>query len=100
MNDSIILTNEQFSKIFNNAYVVVIDGWIYDVYDDYETEDGTLCTAFVEPNGLNHEVAYLIPREVKDGRVSYNPRYKEFCFEDAHGEIPPFKILSVASFSE
>ena len=100
MTDSIILTNEQFSKIFNKAYAVVIDGCIYDVYNDYETEDGTPCTAFVEFNESNYEVAYLIPRAVENGCVSYNPRYKEFYFKDAHDEIPPFKILSVASFSE
>lgn len=100
MSNDIILTNEQFSKIFDKAYAVVIDGCIYDVYNDYETEDGTLCTTFVESNDSNYVVAYTIPREVEDGRVSYNPRYKEFYFEDAHGEIPPFKILSVASFGE
>lgn len=97
MTDFINLTNEQFSKIFNNAYAVVIDGCICDVYNDYETEDGTLCTAFVESNDSHYEVAYVIPREVEEGRVSYNPRYKEFYFEDARGEIPSFKILSVAS---
>ena len=97
MTDSIILTNEQFSKIFNNAYAVVIDGCICDVYNDYENEDGELCTAFVETNDSHYEVVYVIPREVEEGRVSYNPRYKEFYFEDARGEIPSFKILSVAS---
>lgn len=97
MTDSIILTNEEFSKIFNNAYAVVIDGCICDVYNDYETEDGIHCTAFVESNDSHYEVAYVIPREVEEGRVSYNPRYKEFYFEDAHGTIPSFKILSVAS---
>lgn len=97
MTDSIILTNEQFSKIFNNAYAVVIDGCICDVYNDYENEDGQLCTAFVDANDPNYEVAYTIPREIEEGRVSYNPRYKEFYFEDARGEIPSFKILSVAS---
>ena len=97
MTNSIILTKEQFSKIFSNAYAVVIDGCICDVYDDYETEDGTLCSAFVESNDSNWEVAYVIPREVEEGRVSYNPRYNEFYFEDAHGEIPSFKILQVAS---
>jgi hypothetical protein len=97
MTDPIILTNEQFSKIFNNAYAVVIDGCICDVYNDYENEDGQLCTAFVESNDSNYEVAYTIPREIEEGRVSYNPRYKEFYFEDARGEIPSFKILSVAS---
>lgn len=97
MTDSIILTNEQFSKIFSNAYAVVIDGCICDVYNDYENEDGELCTAFVEANDSNYEVVYAIPREVEEGRVSYNPRYKEFYFEDARGEIPSFKILSVAS---
>ena len=96
MSDSIILTNEQFSKIFNNAYAVVIDGCICDVYNDYENEDGTLCTAFTDPNAFNY-IAYTIPREIEEGRVSYNPRYKEFYFEDARGEIPSFKILSVAS---
>jgi hypothetical protein len=39
----------------------------------------------------------VIPREVEEGRVSYNPHYKEFYFEDARGDIPSFKILSVAS---
>lgn len=100
MSNDIILTNEQFSKIFDKAYAVVIDGCIYDVYNDYETEDVTLCTVFVKSNDSNYVVAYTIPREVENGRVSYNPRYKEFYFEDAHGEIPPFKILSVASFGE
>lgn len=97
MTDSITLTNEQFSKIFNNAYAVVIDGCICDVYNDYETEDGTLCTAFVDANDPSYEVAYAIPPEVENGRVSYSPRYKEFYFEDARGDIPSFKILSVAS---
>ena len=97
MTDSITLTNEQFSKIFNNAYAVVIDGCICDVYNDYETEDGELCTAFVEANDSHYEVVYTIPRKIEEGRVSYNPRYKEFYFEDARGDIPSFKILSVAS---
>lgn len=97
MTDSVNLTNEQFSKIFNNAYAVVIDGCICDVYNDYETENGELCTAFVDANDPNYEVAYMIPREVEEGRVSYNPRCKEFYFEDARDEIPSFKILTVAS---
>lgn len=97
MTDSIILTNEQFSNIFDHAYAVVIDGFLYGIYNDYEMEDGTLCTAFVDDNDSNFEAAYVIPREVEAGRVSYNPRYKEFYFEDAHGEIPSFKILTVAS---
>lgn len=100
MNDNIILTNEEFSKIFSNAYAVVIDGCICDVYNDYEDEEGHLCTAFVESNDSHYEVAYVISRKVEEGRVSYNPRYKEFYFEDAHGEIPSFKILQVASFGE
>ena len=97
MNDNIILTNEQFAKIFDHAYAVVIDGCICDVYNDYEAEDGTLCTAFVDANDSNYEVAYLIPREVEEGRVSYNPHYKEFYFEGGRGDVPPFKILQVAS---
>ena len=100
MTDSIILTKEQFSKIFSNAYAVVIDGCICDVYNDYENEDGELCTAFVDANDSNFEVACVIPRKVEEGRVSYYPRYKEFYFEDAQGEIPPFKILQVASVED
>ena len=100
MTDNIILTNEQFSKIFSNAYAVVIDGCICDVYNGYENEDGELCTAFIDANDSNYELAYAIPRKVEEGRVSYNPRYKEFYFEDANGEIPSFKILQVASFGE
>ena len=100
MSDSIILTKEQFAKIFDNAYAVVIDGCICDVYNDYENEDGELCTAFVDANDSNYEVAYMIPREVEEGRVSYSPRYKEFYFEDANDEIPSFKILQVASVED
>lgn len=102
MADSIILTNEQFSKIFSNAYAVVIDGCICDVYNDYENEDGTLCTAFVESNDSNYEVAYVIPRDVEEGRVSYDKRYHEFYFEDQEDctDIPRFKILTVATFGE
>lgn len=101
MTDSIILTNEQFSKIFNNAYAVVIfDGCICDVYNDCETEDGERYTAFVKYNDSNYEVLYAIPREVEEGRVSYDPHFKEFYFEDARGEIPSFKILTVASIGE
>ena len=98
MTDNIILTNEQFSKIFDHAYAVVIDGFLYGIYNDYEMEDGTLCTAFVDDNDSNFEAAYVIPREVEEGCVSYNPRYKEFYFQDGRDEIPPFKILQVASF--
>ena len=100
MTDNIILTNEQFSKIFDHAYAVVIDGFLYGIYNDYEIEDGTLCTAFVDDNDSNFEAAYVIPREVEEGRVFYNPRYKEFYFQDGRDEIPPFKILQVASFGE
>lgn len=98
--DTIILTKEQFAKVFDNAYAVVIDGCICDVYNDYENEDGELCTAFVESNDSHYEVVYEIPREIEEGRVSYSPRYKEFYFEDAHGDISPFKILQVASVED
>ena len=100
MNDTIILSNEQFSKIFNKAYAVVIDGCICDVYNDYENEDGELCTAFVESNDSHYDVAYVIPREVEEGRVSYSKLYHEFYFEDqkdSEVQIPCFKILSVAT---
>lgn len=100
MNDDIIyLTNDQFAKVFNNAYAVVIKGAIYDVYNDYETEDYGLCTAFVETNDCNYEVAYVIPRHVEEGRVSYDKRYHEFWFEDQRDctYIPRFKVLSVAT---
>ena len=100
MTDSIILSNEQFSKIFDRAYAVVIDGFLYGIYNDYEMEDGTLCTTFVDDNDSSYEPAYVIPREVEEGRVSFNPHYKEFYFEDGRGEIPPFKILQIASVEE
>lgn len=96
MTDSIILTNEQFFKIFSNAYAVVINGCIYAINSDYDTEDGTLCTAFTDPNDFNYTF-YIVPREIEEGRVSYNPRYKEFYFEDARGDIPPFQILGAVS---
>lgn len=97
MNDNIILTNEQFAKIFDHAYAVVIDGFLYSIDCDYELEDGTLCTAFIDDSDSSYEAAYSISREIEAGRVSYNPRYKEFYFEDARGDIPPFKILQIVS---
>lgn len=98
MSDHIILSADDFQKIFAKAYAVVIDGAIYDVYNDYE-KNGRLCTAFVEPNDYGNEVAYVIPRHVEEGRVSYDKQYHEFWFED-QGDctyIPRFKILSVAT---
>lgn len=100
MNDNIIyLTNDQFAKIFNNAYAVIIDGIMYDVFNDYETEDQELCTAFVEANESNYDVAYVIPRHVEEGRVSYDKLYHEFYFEDQRDctYIPRFKVLTVAT---
>lgn len=97
MNDNIILSADEFKKIFTNAYAVVVDGVLYDVYNDYETEDGEFCTAFILADDSHYDAEFIIPRSVEDNsRVSYNKHYHEFCFEDQN-VIPPFKILAVAT---
>ncbi|MBQ7820574.1 MAG: hypothetical protein IJ341_12870 [Bacteroidales bacterium] len=99
MNDNIILSADDFKKIFANAYAVVVDGVLYDVYNDYETEDGELCTAFVLADDSHCDVEFVIPRSVEENsRVSYNKRYHEFHFE-GQDDIPAFKILTVATIA-
>lgn len=89
------MNNNDFKKIFDKAYAVVIDGALYDVYCDYENEDGTLCTAFVDQCCGCSDVAYVIKPEWENGEIEYHPNYKEFTFKGVD-EIPPFKILMVA----
>lgn len=89
------ISNDDFKKIFDKAYAVVIDGVLYDVYCDYENEDGTLCTAFVEQHCGCSDVAYVVKPEWENGEIEYHPNYREFSFKGVD-EIPPFKILMVA----
>lgn len=101
MNDHIILSADDFQKIFTNAYAVIVNGVLYDVYNDYETEDGELCTAFVLADDSYSDVEFVIPREIeKNSRVSYDKHFYEFYFEDqkdSEERIPCFKILTVAT---
>lgn len=101
MNDHIILSADDFQKIFAKAYAVVVDGVLYDVYNDYETENGELCTAFVLADDCHNDAEFVIPRLVEENsRVSYNKRYHEFYFEDqedSEERIPCFKILTVTT---
>lgn len=99
MSDHIILSPAEFQKIFANAYAVVAHARVYDICNDYELEDDTFCTVFIDINSSS--VEYVIPREVEENsRVSYDKRYHEFYFEDQKsGEewIPPFKLLGVTT---
>lgn len=97
MNDHIILSADDFQKIFTNAYAVVVDGILYDVYSDYETEDCELCTAFVLADDCHSDAEFVIPRSLEENsRVSYNKRYHEDQ-ENSEERIPCFKILTVAT---
>ena len=42
----VIFSAAQFAPIFGKAWYVVINGALYEKVDDYEKENGELCTVF------------------------------------------------------
>ncbi len=90
-------TDKQFSKIFDNAYAVVIDGSIYDIFNDYETFDGELITALVLNGDMNNDVIEL-PHDIEHGGVEYNEDTNKFHFlKDEDYSIGWFRVLVVAT---
>ena len=93
-SQGIFLSATQFAPIFVKAWYVVIDGDLYEKVDDYEKEDGELCTVFsgVE-NGTVYEIDYKY-EEMSD--VLYNNQTGEYKFlsQDLR-DIPAFKILGL-----
>lgn len=90
-------TNQKFSKIFNNAYAVVIDGSTYDIFNDYETPSGELVTVFVLNGDFNNGVIEL-PSHIENGDVEFNETTHEFHFiNDEDYSIGWFRVLIVAT---
>ena len=94
ISQGILLSSAQFAPIFAKAWHVVIDGDLYEKVDDYEKEDGELCTIFsgVE-NGIVYEIDYKY-EETSD--VLYNTQTGEYEFLSQNlRDIPVFKILGL-----
>ena len=90
-------TDKQFSKIFNNAYAVVIDGSIYDIFNDYEVSPGVLVTALVLNGDMENGVIEL-PHDIEHGGVEFNEVTHEFHFlKDEDYSIGWFRVLVVAT---
>lgn len=87
-----------FAKLFDDAYAVSCeDGGLYDVFCDYELEDGTLCTAFVSTISGCSDTEYIIKPEWETGPIVYNTQSHTFKFDSPDCDVPPFKILTVAT---
>lgn len=95
-NQSIFLSSAQFAPIFEKAWYVVIDGDLYEKVDDYEKENGELCTIFsgVEPfNCAVYEIDY---NHEKMSDVLYNNQTGEYKFLSRElSDIPAFQILGL-----
>lgn len=94
ISQSTLLSAAQFAPIFAKAWYVDIDGTLYEKVDDFEREDGELCTIF-SAVGCYHvyEIDYKY-EETSD--VLYNTKTGEYEFL-SHGlrDIPAFKILGL-----
>ena len=92
-----IYTLKQFNKIYSNAYALVIDSTIYDIYNDYENEKGELVTALILNGDFNEGVIEITSDIEKDG-VSYNPLTSEFRFiNDTNNIVGWFRVLNVST---
>jgi hypothetical protein len=93
-SQSMLLSAAQFAPIFAKAWYVVIDGDLYEKVDDYEKENGELCTVFSgNDNGEVYEIDYK-HEEMSD--VLYNRQTGEYEFISPELEdIPAFQILGL-----
>ena len=90
-------TDKQFSKIFDNAYAVVIKGSTYDIFNDYEVSPGVLVTALVLNGDMENGVIEL-PHDIEHGGVEFNTITHEFHFlKDEDYSIGWFRVLVVAT---
>lgn len=91
-----LLSASQFAPIFAKAWYVVINGALYEKVDDYEREDGELCTVFsaVECDDT-FEIDYS---EEEHSDVLYNSRTGEYEFlASGLKHIPVFQILGLVT---
>lgn len=94
ISEGILLSATQFAPIFAKAWYVVIDGDLYEKVDDYEKENGELCTIFSSvENGAVYEIDYKY-EEMSD--VLYNTKTGEYEFlSQGLRDIPAFKVLGL-----
>lgn len=89
-----LLSAAQFAPIFTKAWYVDIDGTLYEKVDNFEKENGELCTIF-SAVGCYHvyEIDYKY-EETSD--VFYNTKTGEYEFlSQGLRDIPAFKILGL-----
>lgn len=94
IREGILLSAAQFAPIFAKAWYVVIDGDLYEKVDDYEKENGDLCTVF---SGVENAKVYEIDYKYEEmSDVLYNTQTGEYEFlsQGLH-DIPAFKILGL-----
>lgn len=94
ISQGILLSATQFAPIFTKAWYVDIDGTLYEKVDDYEKENGELCTIF-SAVGCYHvyEIDYKY-EETSD--VLYNTKTGEYEFlSQGLRDVPAFKILGL-----
>lgn len=89
-----LLSAAQFAPIFAKAWYVDINGNLYEKVDDYEKDNGELCTVFSSvDNSIVYEIDYKY-EEMSD--VLYNTKTGEYEFlSQGLRDIPAFKILGL-----
>ena len=94
IREGILLFAAQFAPIFAKAWYVVIDGDLYEKVDDYEKENGELCTVF---SGVENAKVYEIDYKYEEmSDVLYNTQTGEYEFlSQGLRDIPAFKILGL-----
>lgn len=91
-----LLSAAQFAPIFAQAWHVVIDGDLYEKVDDYEKENGELCTVFSGVDAFNSTVYEIDYKYEETSDVLYNTKTGEYEFlSQGLRDIPAFKILGL-----
>ena len=94
ISQGILLSAAQFAPIFAKAWYVDIDGDLYEKVDDYEKENGELCTVF---SAVRYRHLYEIDYKYEEmSDVLYNTQTGEYEFlSQGLRDIPAFKILGL-----
>ena len=94
ISQGILLSAAQFAPIFAKAWYVDINGNLYEKVDDYEKENGELCTIF---SGVRYHSIYEIDYKYEEmSDVLYNTQTGEYEFlSQGLRDVPAFKILGL-----
>ena len=96
IREGILLSATQFAPIFAKAWYVDIDGDLYEKVDDYEKENGELCTVFSGVDSFNNTVYEIDYKYEEMSDVLYNTQTGEYEFLSQNlRDIPAFKILGL-----